>query len=112
MKTVLTFNVPLEINLEPVYGRDFKTLTFENRGTAAIYLVPRALPENAAQLPPNLAWDSNFEQAKLDFCEEFGYLLGANQRFTRSSEGGREIAIRWAALAPDTSTQVYSIVEK
>lgn len=112
MKTVLALNTPVEINLEPVYGRDFKTLTFENRGASAIYLVPSALPLVPKQLPPNHAWDSNFEQAKLDLCEEFGYLMLPNQRIVRSNDNGREIALRWIALAPDAATQIFSIVER
>ena len=112
MEISLSSFAPTAIDLEPVYGRDFKTLTFENRGLYQIYLVPAALPESAAQLPPNVVWDANFLQAKIDFCLEFGYLLGPNQRHIRSSEGHREITTRWAALAPDSSTLLYAIVER
>ncbi len=112
MRAALTVNTPTTIELAPVYGRDYKTLTVENRGAFPVYLVPAALPTSAAQLYPNYDWDENFTNAKIEFCTDFGYLLGPNQRHTRSVEDKREITTSWSAICLAGNTELFFIVEK
>jgi hypothetical protein len=105
-----------ELNLLASYGRDVKTLTFENRGATSVFLVPGAMPLNTEQLPPvvapDVAWDSVLAIALNEYCRRCGFELKAGERVSRSVEDGREINLIWTVDADVTNTQLYSIVEK
>lgn len=113
--TISALNVR-ELNLLVSYGRDVKTLTFENRGATSVFLVPGAMPLNASQLPPVVApdpaWDADFEVAKNQYCRRCGFELKAGERVSRSVEDGRAINLIWTVDADVANTQLYSIVEK